>query len=497
VRRLGRLLAIEARRALAGRRPGSWDGSLLLHDLGTETTTTHGVVPMPWCEVCGGAGRLIRPSGLRGGARDPFRSAGGLRKALPGWVDERTGVIAEVIVSRSKAGRAGPLVTALARCGHVLADDRVDGREMAAGYGRDATLAASMRGAVAEAIERYSACQAPTHGLRRAALRALGDAAFDPRWVCRYSEEQYRQRAFPYRPVDPARPLWWVRGRWLDTGRPVWLPASFVYLFSAAAFEDRIGQVTSSGLAAGSGVEDAGRRALYELAERDAFMITWLARRPGRRIVLDGGLDACAVEVARRIRQLGGTLECYALDAGLPVPVVLALVAGDGRRWPGFTVALGAHADLAAAVRKAILEQWQVGLNVRQAMRTRSRPIPARPERVIDLVDHGLYYVPPERRGAVDFLRRSPAPPIVLRTARRTAEPPLDLLARRFASAGSRVAMADVTSPDVALSPFRVVRALGVGLQPIYFGESLRPLPVRRLRRLSGGGLNRDPQPAL
>jgi ribosomal protein S12 methylthiotransferase accessory factor len=353
-----------------------------------------------------------------------------------------------------------------------------------------------MLGAVAEAVERYAACQVPP-ALRRAPLARLGRRGFDPRWVCTYSHAQYRRPGFPYRPVDPARPLRWVRGRWLDTGAPVWLPAAFVYLASPAALDDRIGQVTSSGLAAGFSLTDAGRRALYELAERDAFMITWLARRPGRRIDVDGALDPSAAEVIHRLGRMGATLECYALDAGLPVAVVLALARGDGRRWPGFTVALGAHIDLRAAVRKAILEQWQVGTRVRQAMRSGVERVPAGPGRVVEMMGHAMYYVPARRRAAIEFLRSGSETALRLDAVPPTAEPSLQRLAQRFTAAGTRVAMADVTAPDVALTPFRVVRVLGAGLQSLYFGEQYRPRPTPRLLRLSGGMLNRDPHPAL
>jgi ribosomal protein S12 methylthiotransferase accessory factor len=77
-------------------------------------------------------------------------------------------------------------------------------------------------------------------------------------------------------------------------------------------------------------------------------------------------------------------------------------------------------------------------------------------------------------------------------------EPPersLRLCIERLKAAGMRVAVKDVTSPDVAASPFRVVRALGVNMQPIDFGFTVRRLGNPRLRALLTGNANPYPHP--
>ncbi len=62
--------------------------------------------------------------------------------------------------------------------------------------------------------------------------------------------------------------------------------------------------------------------------------------------------------------------------------------------------------------------------------------------------------------------------------------------------AGVRVALVDVTSPDVALSPFRVARAIGTDMQPIHFGHRLQRLGNPRLKALlKGRGPNPNPHP--
>jgi hypothetical protein len=58
-----------------------------------------------------------------------------------------------------------------------------------------------------------------------------------------------------------------------------------------------------------------------------------------------------------------------------------------------------------------------------------------------------------------------------------------------------RVVIVDVTSPDVARIPMRVVRALGPNLQPIHCGFGLERMANPRLDALKRGELNCDIHP--
>jgi bacteriocin biosynthesis cyclodehydratase domain-containing protein len=59
---LGALAALEAVRLVSGFAPSSLMGRILTWDLVRAQATYHGVVRLPWCEVCGGAARAGPPS---------------------------------------------------------------------------------------------------------------------------------------------------------------------------------------------------------------------------------------------------------------------------------------------------------------------------------------------------------------------------------------------------------------------------------------------------
>jgi ribosomal protein S12 methylthiotransferase accessory factor len=119
--------------------------------------------------------------------------------------------------------------------------------------------------------------------------------------------------------------------------------------------------------------------------------------------------------------------------------------------------------------------------------------VPEDAEEVRTLVDHALYYVPPARRAAAAFLDGEE--PVALGDLPEPDAPPAEACRAALAAAGIRVAIVDVTAPDVAASPFRVARALGVDVQPIHFGHGLERLANPRLQARLAGPVNPEPHP--
>lgn len=185
-------------------------------------------------------------------------------------------------------------------------------------------------------------------------------------------------------------------------------------------------------------------------------------------------------------------LRLYLLDAGLHVPVVMCVVLGDGVRWPGATVALAAHQSPRAAIEKAILEQGQGGPYYRRLLEEGKSVIPACPFDVHTLEDHALYYFPVQRAAAFAFLDAGGMVPAA--ALEEPADLSLEALASCLRAAGMRVAVADLTSKDLAGTPFRVARALGPDFQQIHFGHRLARLGNPRLCALAPVP-NPDPHP--
>jgi ribosomal protein S12 methylthiotransferase accessory factor len=507
---LGHLLALEAVKIVSRYTPSHLAGRLLVQNLVTLETTLHTLIRMPWCEICGGAASAEASDGgdvgEGGGAStdaalssrnlNPLSDATELRSMLAGWLDPRTGIINQLLVPTPDATEPELPVTSSAILASYTEGTYVPS-ERKVGSGKGLTPVEAMIGAVGEAIERYSASRYRKADLQRAALDDLAEDRLDPRQMCLYEDAQYDQPNFPFARFDPGRPIEWIKGRWLGTGGAVWLPALLTYFDFHASPDERFCQVTSNGLAAGAGLEDATLRAVLELVERDAFMITWLAQRPAHRLILDDTLEPGVREVVRQLQDRGVEVELFLLDVGLSIPTVMCLGIGDGKRWPGVTVALGAHLSPHTASRRAILEQGHVGPYISGLMRNGEHALPADPKDVRTLIDHALYYAPAHREHEFRFLRKGSGNAIPLWDLKTSGETSLAACVRQLQAAGIRVAVADVTSPDIARSAWRVVRALGVDMQPIDFGVGLQRQASPRLLTMlaKGQDLNRHPHP--
>jgi ribosomal protein S12 methylthiotransferase accessory factor len=350
--------------------------------------------------------------------------------------------------------------------------------------------------AFAEALELHAASQCSEDDLLYAAAASLSEDFLDPRALSLYDQTQYSDPTFPFERFHARSRIAWKRGRWLDTGASVWVPAFMAYFGARPSLNQSFVEVTTSGLATGKSFEDASIRAICETVERDAFMITWLAQTPSARLIPDA-IDEFTRGIVREFEERGLGMQFYLLQAGIDIPVVLCLIFGDGKNWPGTTVALGANADPAVAVRHAVMEQALIGPALRRELLDGERKIPGRAKQVRTPLDHALYYFPQSRARAFRFLDAESLQPILLSELPRPRRTALALYRKRLGDVGVRVALTDLTPAVVAADgPLRVVRALGSNLQPLHFGFGLTRSASTRLRRVTKGKeLNSRPHP--
>jgi ribosomal protein S12 methylthiotransferase accessory factor len=313
--------------------------------------------------------------------------------------------------------------------------------------GVDRVPASAAEAAVAEGLERYAAARAPLP------LAEHDDPPSDAPVVGidRFTLHSPTQRADPAFPFDGYHgPL--TTAFSLADSRPVWVPAALVSLdpiYGSLA--------TSSGLAAARSPLRALLRALQEVIERDALMITWLHGVGGRRVALSERLVG-------PVRARGGSVTALDLTPAYsshPVAAVTGNLPLRGRARHSLGVAC--RSRWAEAVEKAYAE-WAQGVVFAGLYRARDPAGHMRPGDVVDFDRHAAYYTAePERWAAL---------PIWL--GADVAAPPdapsdrLEDLVRSLASAGIDLYYRELTTVDVAHAGVRVVRVLAPGLTPIH-----------------------------
>jgi ribosomal protein S12 methylthiotransferase accessory factor len=400
-------------------------------------------------------------------------------------VSPRVGLIRSVGRVQRGADQPSPPIVCHATLSHY--DHRnVPPRDRQAG-GKGRTEAEAMAGAIGEAIERYCAAQPDARRLRRLAWRDVTNGIAPPDCVL-YSAAQYAQPDFGWHRHDPADEVTWVAASELPHDRDVLVPASLTYLvLPDPRREDAFATSTSNGLAGGPDLERAILGGLYELVERDAFLLTWMARLPAPEVNLDADRGLIR-SIRTHYARFGVELRVFHLVTDVELHAMMAIAFDKTGQGPAATVALGCHADPAAAALKSVFEVCQITPGARRNFH--DRPPAARlksPSDVKTLEDHGAWLAVPERLGELSFLLDSGRKVALDELTDFSSSSTSQNLARCVASlaaAGCRVAYADLTTSDLRDFPIRVVRAFATGLQPIHFGRGEERLGGRRLFEL-------------
>ena len=138
----------------------------------------------------------------------------------------------------------------------------------------------------------------------------------------------------------------------------------------------------------------------------------------------------------------------------------------------GLTIGLAADLDPARAVRQAISNSAKRGrIFVVSCAPLRLRA-PRSERSVRSLLDHAAYYLPAERVSAFDNLRNGHETVSLSALSSWNEERSLEACAFRLRAAQVRVGIVDVTSPDAATGPLRVVHAVSPDLQQSHTGTA-------------------------
>jgi ribosomal protein S12 methylthiotransferase accessory factor len=395
-------------------------------------------------------------------------------------VSPRTGLVTELVPQHRGPEEPVPPHLFTAMLAHF--DFRAAPRQERLNAGKGRTEQEAKLSALGEAVERYAAYHLDP---ARLSTGPAAPGAITPADCVLYSEAQYAQDGFAFRPWTPDAEISWIGGTDLNSGEAVPLPAALVHLvYPMPRIEDHFTAVTSNGLSAGPTLARAILGGLYEVIERDALMITWMNRLPA--IELDAMACRChAATIIRHYRRFGVGVRLLKLATDQLPHAIMAVADDSDLGRPARLVGMGCDLDPVVACDKAIFELCQARPS--EAVRTREKPPAGRLnsyEDVKDLDDHPGFHAMRENLHEFDFLDGG-AGSVALRDlasfATGDGEADVAAVAERLKQTGARAAYADITMPDVAEAGYRVVRAIATGLQPIHFGWGQARLGGRRL----------------
>ncbi|MGI5282703.1 TOMM precursor leader peptide-binding protein [Nonomuraea polychroma] len=494
---VGRIHAGEAARTAQG---------LIFVDLADLDVSRHFFLPVPQCGECGDlpvddaqrARIELEPRPKPAPAVHRVRAVR-LDELERTYVDEECGLVRKLFKDDD-----GGLAISAATIG--LRNSMVE-----SGYGRARDYHSSGLTAVLEALERHGGMEP---GGKRTAVfgtyAELRDHAVDPRMFGLHPPESYRLPDFPFRPFDEDAACQWVWAYSFGRRVPVLIPEAHAYYGIRHADPAHLpfAYEISNGCALGGCLEEAILYGILEVAERDAFLMTWYARMEVPRIELGSARDRVVPLIAQAMEaETGYRVAAFdmTLEQGVPCVWAMAVNPSDDDGRPKAVCAAGSHLGLERAAENALRELGPALTDLLRrypARRDAAKAMAENPSLVTEMADHSLLYANPGVFERLRFLADTPgtrgltdAQAAFLNADLRDD---LEELLRRYLRSGLDVLVVDQTSPEHRAGGFACVKVLIPGTLPMTFGHDRRRLNgLPRLYQVPGLLGHRDVLPQL
>lgn len=477
---MGRLIVNEVKRVLRNEAPHT-DGHAYAMNLKSLCVSRHAILPDPLCQVCGTLAEDSSECARISMSPNPKAHAGSYRSrpldALANvlqmdYIDDRTG-----LMKKMTRNYAAPF------CDVVVSLPTAMGVEITAG--RSHRYRQSELTAILEGLERHCGMmpRSKKSGIFDS-YRNLSDRALDPSTVGLYSDEQYASPDFPYVPFDPEMPMPWIWAYSFGLERPILIPEQLAYYGAGAG--SRFVEEGSNGCALGSSLEEAILYGMFELAERDSFLLTWYAQLPIPRIDPHSIPDTELRLMIHRLETLSGyELFLFNMTMENGIPSIMALAKNKNRSGANLICSAGAHLDPIRAAKSAIFE---LAANVKylgnmvEHHRDEYVRMVENPHLVCEMPDHALLYAVPEAEHRLSFLLEQERPSRKLsdewapRACHSDLTDDLKEAIRDFLHLGMDVIVVDQTSEETKRNGLRCAKVIIPGMLPMSFGHLLRRL---------------------
>lgn len=319
----------------------------------------------------------------------------------------------------------------------------------------------------------------------------IKEECFDFNELIHFEDYLYDESEFPYARYFTHTPISWVKGKDLLNERDIWLPAQKVFLgMKLHQGEQQYITWMSTGLACGTGYYQAAISALYEVVERDSFMLTWLLKLSGKCIVVDSIRSPALTSLYNHIcKHLVGEdhLFIYDISRTEGIYTVLTFIRNDNPDSFGLIVSAASHINAEIALLKSLEElcQTQVLAYIKLIGDEKRSCQTLKEHEVTNLHKHTLYYSTGRRSHEIDFISASNCH-VKLSDMKDffkgSDEEVMEYFVKLFRQKNQPIFTADITKHEIRECGFRVVRAIISGYNDLECSHQFRQLKNRRLQ---------------
>jgi ribosomal protein S12 methylthiotransferase accessory factor len=256
-----------------------------------------------------------------------------------------------------------------------------------------------------------------------------------------------------------------------------------VYLgYGALSPQEAFYPTLSTGMAAGRTLAQALLNGLCEVVERDAFMATWLLRKPPERVPFECLHQLLTSNELSLVTNASVEVYVALMNTDIGISSAITVIRPRGRSVA--VVGSAAHPSLRRAILRSLLEAYHT---LNWTIFLERKPRSAEPVPLREFEDHVRYYLDerhfPEIAWLAGRVERSANETTSLRSDDHAAF--LACAQQAVETAGYEVHFVETTTRDIHQLGFRTVRVLVPGLHPLNVGSGTVHEDDRRLRKVA------------
>ncbi|MDY3913520.1 MAG: YcaO-like family protein [Phocaeicola sp.] len=321
--------------------------------------------------------------------------------------------------------------------------------------------------AIGEGVERYCPTFYNLETMIESSytdLIARGYDAICPSSFSLFHNYQYQENSFPFKPFTNDTVVYWDKVYDVLSRKEVLCPSTFIYMpFTKGKIH--ISEQISTGFAAHTNYYDAFLNAIYEVIERDAFMISWMGQLELPKIKIQGKLK----KNVEKIIPSHMKLHLFDMTTDIKVPSIVGILEGehDFGKFVAFSAAT--RMTYTAAINKTILELCQSVPYYRFLLKENEKKMDDLSE-LKSFEDHSIYYTrhPEEQEIFRKWIERSESKSVAYEEeSEMSSSSKIKSILKIFKDLGLDIYCKDITTEDIAEENFKVIRVICPQLIPL------------------------------
>ncbi|MGV7002168.1 TOMM precursor leader peptide-binding protein [Priestia megaterium] len=353
------------------------------------------------------------------------------------------------------------------------------------GVGRTNNYYTSHLTALLEGLERYCGME-PRYKKTNifSSYNDIEEIAINPIELGLHTNEQYNMVEFPFNTYSPMKKMKWVWGYSLIQERGLLVPETYAYygLNYRDSVQNGFVYEISNGCALGGQLIEATVHGLFEVIERDAFLISWYTKRPLKKIRRSSiSNETINLMIAKFEYEKDYQLNFYDMTLDSQVPCILAVAKNNTDEGINILCAAGCNLDINKAIEGALHELCGILDALQKKFHQRKNEL-LKMSRNYSLVrsmeDHALLYGLKELESEFDFLLKNNGEidihEICSLPFTNNLYTDIEEILKQFKKLDLDIVVVDQTSGEIKEDHLSCVKVIVPGMLPMTFGHNMR-----------------------